>query len=244
MDESQLLISRLEDLIWESEYSTGGFIGFLNEREAALACSYLKKRYVDYSVFGGYQNASRVYLCVNSHADACDYPISALFVSSKGKRELTHRDYLGSLMGIGIKRECVGDIVLQGTKSAVIFLRNEIVSYVLGELEKVGNEPVSVELFSGNTSTFGINTEELRIIVSSMRVDNILSSLLNISRNESSSLISDDKVFVNYFQVTKPSSILNDTDVLSIRGYGKFIIGNISGKTKRDRLILNVFRYI
>ena len=244
MDESQLLISRLEDLIWESEYSTGSFIGFLNEREAALACSYLRNRHIDFIVYGGYTNATRVYLSVNFDCNSSDFPISALLVSSKGKRELTHRDYLGSLMGIGIKRECVGDIVLQNSKSAVIFLRSEIVSYVLNELDKVGHESVTVTSYDGDTSKFGTATEELRVIVTSIRVDNIISSLLNVSRTESSQLISDDKVFVNYYQVSKPSLILNDTDVLSVRGYGKFIIGNILGKTKRDRLILSFFRYI
>lgn len=244
MDESQLLISRIEDLIWENEYGNDGFIGFLNEREAALACSYLKNRHIDFTVFGGYANASRVYLSIDSQCDPSLFPINALLVSSKGKRELTHRDYLGSLMGIGIKRECVGDIILQTSNSAVIFLRNEITSYVLNELDRIGHESVKVSLYDGDVSGFGTNTEELRIIVTSMRVDNILSSLLNISRNESSQLISDDRVFVNYYQVSKSSLILNDSDVLSVRGYGKFIIGNISGKTKRDRNVLTVFRYI
>lgn len=244
MDESQLLISRIEDLIWENEYSTGGFIGFLNEREAALACSYLKNRHIDFTIYGGYANASRVYLSLDSDCDACTFPITPLLIVSKGKRDLTHRDYLGSLMGIGIKRECVGDIILQNNRSAVIFIRNEIASYVINELDRVGHETVTVSVYEGDTSEFGTNTEELRIIVTSMRVDNILSSLLNVSRNESSELIHDDRVFVNYYQVSKPSHILNDTDVLSVRGYGKFIIGNISGKTKRDRSVLTVFRYV
>ena len=244
MDESQLLISRLEDLIWSSEYSDGSFIGFLNEREAALACSYLKNRYIDFTVYGGYENASRVFLAVSDSIDTTFFPITALSVVSKGKKELTHRDYLGSLMGIGLKRECIGDIILQSDKSAVVFVKNEISSFVINELDRVGHETVSVTVYDGDTADFGTKTEELRVIVTSMRVDNIVSSLLNLSRSDSSQLISDDKVFLNYYQVTKPSQILSSEDVLSIRGCGKFIIGNVMGKTKRERLILSVSRYI
>lgn len=244
MDESQLLISRLEDLIWNYDYSENIFIGFLNEHESALACSYLKNRCVQYSVYGGYENATRVYIALSDDVNNYDYPITALTIQSKGKRELTHRDYLGSLMSLGLKRECIGDIIPLDGHSSVAFVRSDISEYVIRELYKVANEPVKVLPHNNLSFDFAHSFEEKKIIVSSMRVDNILSSLLNCSRSQASDIIADDLVFANYCQVTKPSMQLSASDVLSIRGYGKCIIGDLQGKTKRDRLILNVIRYI
>ena len=129
-------------------------------------------------------------------------------------------------------------------KKAVAFVRDEIVTFVMQDLFKVGHESVTVSVFEGDTSEFASRTEELRIIVSSLRVDNIVSALINRSRSDALKLISEDKVFINYFSVKKPSQFLSDGDVISIRGYGKFIVGSLHGTTKRDRLIVNILHYI
>lgn len=244
MDTTQLLISRVEDLIWDYECNKCSFLGFLNEQEAAVACSYLKNRGVEYTLFGGYKNAGRVYLSVGRYEYEVKFPVSALLIRSKGKKELTHRDYLGSLMGIGVKRECIGDIIVRTHQEAIVFLRNDIVNYVFSELNKVGSDTVVLSLYSGNTDELSADKENIRIIVTSMRADNIVSALINSSRNDAVVLISDDKVFVNYSQVKKPSQILAEGDVVSIRGFGKYIIGSLHGTTKRERLVVNVLHYI
>jgi len=238
------LISRLEDLIYSSEFNISSFLGFLNEKEAALACSYLSNKNISYNVYGGYDNADRVYICLSSDCSESSYPITAISVRSKGKKALSHRDYLGSLMGIGLKRECIGDIIILNDTNAVVFVRDEISSYVISELTKVGNESVVVSEFYGNTDEFSNRIIEEQCIVTSMRVDNIISSIVNCSRSQATDLISNKMVFVNHCQVIKPSLILADSDIVSIRGKGKFIIGNILGKTKRERLILSISRYV
>lgn len=243
MDETQLLLSRVEDLIRNRGYEEPQFLGFLNEHEAAICSAYLNNRHIDFTLFGGYKNATRVYLAVDECSFA-DFPITALLISSHGTNKLGHRDYLGSVMGMGIKRECVGDIVLINDKDAVIFVRTEIADYLKNQLQKVRNDYVKVSDYSGNTDALCSKTEQLRLIVTSMRVDNIVSSCINTSRNTASELISSDSVFVNHLQIHKPSQLLSSGDVLSIRGYGKYVIGDVVGKTKRDRTVINVLHYI
>lgn len=244
MDELQLFISRIEDLIDRNEYSDNNYLGFLNEREAATACSYLSNRRIPYKLYGGYENADRVFISLKSDESFSMYPITAVLISSKGKRTLSHRDYLGSLMGIGIKRECIGDIILLSDNKAVVFLRNDIVIYVTNELSKVANENVTVCEYYGDTNSFSKRTSEENILVTSMRIDNVISAFLNCSRSQTADLISEKRVFVNYYQVTKASTTLSESDVVSIRGKGKFIVGKQEGKTKRERIILSVMRYV
>lgn len=244
MDAEQLLLSRIEDLIWDYECNKDSFLGFLNEQEAAVACSYLKNRGWEYILYGGYDNSTRVYISLSVDISKERFPITAVLITSKGKKTLSHRDYLGSLMGIGIKRECVGDIITINPQEAVVFLREEITEFVFNNLSKVGSDTVKLSLYKESGNIPAPDKEEIRVIVSSMRVDNIISSLIKCSRNLACEFISDDKVFVNYLKVKKPAQVLVEDDVISIRGYGKYIIGTTQGTTKRDRLIINALHYI
>ncbi|MBQ8000484.1 MAG: hypothetical protein IJ298_04615 [Ruminococcus sp.] len=243
MDETQLLLSRLDDLIYSCGYNGDSYIGFLNERECSLAVSYLRNRRIEFSMDGGYPNATRMYICVSDISEPI-FPITALQIKSKGNRELTHRDYLGSLMGLGIKRECIGDIIAVSNNEAVVFVRDDISEYIIRELDRVGREPVTVCLYSGDTDNLNSKTEELNLIVTSMRADNFVSACINSSRTEAARLISSDLVFLNYVQVNKPSQSINEGGIISIRGHGKYIVGALSGKTKRDRLVIKVLHYI
>ncbi len=244
MTELQLLFSRVDDVILDAEYGGDGFLGFLNEMEASQVSSYLKNRGVDFTLFGGYPQATRVYLSVNCFNNNDSFPITPVIISSKGSRSLSHRDYLGSIMGLGIKRECVGDIILLSDTQAVVFVRSEMFVHIKRDLDKVARDSVTVSVYTGDTSTLSSEKEELRLIVSSMRIDNIVSSLINCSRSKASELIAQDCVFCNYFQVKKPSLNICTGDVISIRGYGKFIIGENAGKSRRDNLIINVLHYV
>ncbi len=244
MTELQLLLSRVEDIILDAEYGSDSFLGFLNEIEVAQVSSYLKNRGIGYTLFGGYPQASRVFLCVSQYSDDPHFPIKPILISSKGSRELTHRDYLGSLMGLGIKRECIGDILLLSATQAVVFVREEMFPHIKRDLDKVARDSVEVSVYTGDISMLSSKTEEMRIVVSSMRIDNIVSSLINCSRSKAINLISNDCVFCNYFQIKKPSHSVCTGDVISIRGYGKFIIGENAGMSRRDNLIINVMHYV
>ncbi len=215
--------------------------------EAATVNSYLKNRGYGYSFYGGFDSAKRVYLSVYCGESpeflGSMYPFTAVKVNARGDAKLSHKDYLGALMGLGIKRECVGDIVTSDNH-AVIFLRDEIVDFVKSELTQVGREGVKVSEFTDSTESLCESYENLNVIVTSMRIDNVVSSCINSSRGKAVELISSDKVFLNYSVPSKVSATVNFGDTLSIRGFGKYKIVSQLATTKRDRIVISVLHYI
>lgn len=241
MDEVSLLLSRLDDLVYKCYCGENVSLGFLNEQEVSVAHNYLKNLNIRHCFFGGYPEAQRsfLYLCEDV-AEADD--IVALKVTPKGQSQLTHRDFLGSLMGLGITRECVGDILLKDS-FAVVFVRQEISDYVLQNLSTVGRASVSVKLFEGDKTELSPKLEEIEVLITSMRVDNFLCSICKCSRQTANEYISKGNMFLNYSEVQKPSKNLSSGDTLSIRGFGKYKIGEILRNTKSGRLVLSVLQY-
>lgn len=244
MDDTQLLLSRIDDLIEDYYYGKTSFIGFLNESELSVCCRYLKNRYIEFSVFGGYPDSTRAYLFLGADFDKENVPIRTLSIESTSQNELTHRDYLGSLMGLGIKRECIGDILILKKGQALVFVREEIADYIKSELKSVRRDSVKVSDYELDTSNFTVKKDEVTFTISSLRVDNIVSSLARCSRSEAVALIEDDKVFVNHLSIKKPSANISEDDIISIRGIGKFIYKGISGTTRKGNLIISVLHYI
>lgn len=241
MDDYRLLISRVDDLVYKSYTEDYVFLGFINELEVSQVHNYLNKLKVEHSFYGGYPNASRVFLYIgDAYTDYSE--IKALRIILKGKEELSHRDFLGSLMGLGISRESVGDIVLIND-GAVAFVRSEVYSYIIDNLTSVGRQGVKLSEYNENRESLGSLKEETEILLTSMRVDNFITSVCKCSRQTAIEYIENDKVFVNYSCVSKPSKTLDFDDIVSIRGFGKYKIGAILRKTKSDRIVLSVLQY-
>lgn len=244
MDDTQLLLSRLDDIIEDYYSGEKPYLGFLNESELSICCGYLKKRYIDFVVYGGYPDSTRAFLFLGFDFPHDDLPIRTLSIVSTSQNELTHRDYLGSLMGLGIKRECIGDILIIKRGQALVFVKSEIADYIKSELKSVKRDSVSVSDYESDTSEFKINKEDLTFTVSSLRIDNVISSLAKCSRAEALELIAADKVFVNHLSVKKPSANISVEDIISIRGVGKFVYQGTSGTTRKGNLIISVLHYI
>lgn len=241
MDETRLLLSRLDDLIYKYYCGEVEGFGFLNELEVSVAHNYLKNQNIEHIFYGGYPSATRMFLYLES--ELTEYSdIVPLMIKVKGDNNHTHRDFLGSLMGLGINRECVGDILLKDGY-AVAFVKAEISEYIMQNLDSVGRSKVEVQFFGGDLSTFSPELSETEIIVTSMRIDNFITSVSNCSRQKAAELIKADYVFVNYSCIDKVSKNLNFGDTVSIRGVGKFKIGEILRKTKSGRLVLSVLQY-
>lgn len=241
MDETRLLLSRLDDLVYKSYCGEFEGFGFLNELEVSVAHNYLKNLRVEHSFFGGYPAATRMYLYLTDDVAGFD-DIVALKVEPKGEAQLSHRDYLGSLMGLGITRECVGDILLK-EGFAVVFVRREISAYVLQNLDSVGRATALVTEYKGDLSALSPEMCEVEVLLTSMRVDNFITSVCKCSRQKANEYIDSDKVFINYSCADKPSKALSAGDTVSIRGFGKFKIGEILRNTKSGRIVLSVLQY-
>lgn len=245
--ENALLIARLEDMIRASaKKQFPSFIGFLNEQEISVLLQHLKKSQVNnYRFFGGYENSDRCLLGI-SYGDYIEdyyYPITGISFKYKPEYKLSHRDFLGSLMGLGLKRETIGDI-LTGDGYTVVFVKDDIKKYVLSQIQKIGSVGVLVEEWDNYTLPVKNDFENINCTVSSARLDNIVSSLVPLSRDKSATLIKQGMVCVNSVVTDNVSYIVKTGDKISIRGKGKFIIGEFSGITKKGRLKLIVQKYI
>lgn len=242
--DSEIFIARVDDTAQIAERTNKPkFFGFLTAEQAVAVSARLKNRGVKFGLFGGYDNASRVVLgCFPDWADE-EYPITAVTFNYRKSDSLSHRDFLGSLMGLGLKRESVGDILI-GEGQTVVFILNDILKYVTEQITKIGRVGVSVTVGLPKSLPKGETLEEFRTTVASERLDCVIAALCNFSRNAAAEKIVQSLVTVNSFVIEKPTYTINSGDIISVRGKGKFIIGQIGAKTRKDRVIVEYKKYI
>ena len=159
-------------------------------------------------------------------------------------KTLGHRDYLGALVGEGIKREKVGDILVH-EKGAQIIVASELADYLAENFRQVGS--VNVLVKKSQISALGsteIRTISLKFTVSSPRIDNIVSGVFGISRKDAVSVISHGKVFVSGREITKPDFALKGGEKIVLRGKGKAIYNGVTGTSKKGKLYIDVEKYI
>ncbi len=241
--EDKQLFSRADDTVRLCELRHSPcFMGFLNERERFLLEKHLGW-FSGLEFFGGYENASRVIMgACEREIDRDEFPLEKLCFKFRKTDRLSHRDFLSSLMGLGIERDCVGDILI-GEGFAAVFVKSEIAPYVKSQLTKVGRVGVKLIPESECDISYKPETEEKCVILSSMRLDVIVAALTGLSRGKTSELILSGKVFVNYLENKNVSHTLGENDILTIRGKGKFIIKEQSGTTKKGRVKINIVHY-
>ncbi|MGE1099951.1 RNA-binding protein [Peribacillus simplex] len=172
-----------------------------------------------------------------------DFNISLYDISYPKKFvTLEHRQILGTLMSLGVKREKFGDILVTEEHTQFI-AAEEMDSYLTGNLEKIGNASVSIrQLPIEDIVQVKEKWEEQVTTVSSLRLDSMLSSVLNMSRQKTQALITSGKVKVNFKQTENVSEECREGDTLSIRGFGRCKIASIDGKTKKDKWRISLGR--
>lgn len=211
---------------------------FLNMHEQTLLWEEYK---YGYTLSGGYEDAERKIACFGTEEDMGYPPQPPLKIlcitplSEKFSDDLTHRDFLGSLMGLGIKRETLGDIIIKSNKGYLICL-DSIAPYIKDNLLKVRHTSVSCEECQSLPADALPEPKEKTVIVSSLRLDGIISAVYNISRSKSSALIEGEKVFTNGKLIKNISAPLKENDIISVRGYGRFRFTEISGDTRKGRI--------
>ncbi len=238
MDE-KLFAARVEDTVSLCERTdTPRYFGFLGAAQTAQAAEYLKHRGVRVDFFGGYEGAERVFLaCLPPWCQEPDYPITAVTLKFREEDAVGHRDVLGALMGLGIVRESVGDILLEKGR-AVVFLRRDMVQYVKEQLSTVGRVGVQLtEGFCEPLPSMG-KMEAKTVTVSSLRLDCVVGALCAVSRGGATQLLQDAKVILNSVGVQKATKTVEQGDVLSVRGYGRFVIDSCERYSKKGRIVL------
>lgn len=217
---------------------------FLTPRQALLVGERLGG-ICDIRFYGGFDGAERCIAAFvpNEWEELC-YPICALKVDNLSKRALSHRDYLGSILALGISRELIGDIVVSD-EGAVVMLCRDIADFVMMNLSKVGSVGIRLSVMK-DTDTLGIEKsfKDTSGTVSSMRLDCVVSAALGKSRTGAAALITDGLVNVNYNAVKNVSYTVKDGDVISVRGFGKMIVETDLALTKKGRVHINIRKYI
>ncbi len=243
--ETSLLVARIEDTADICEKTQKPkFLGFLSREQSVLAQKTLAVKNVRYSLFGGYDDAERVVFgCFPDWAEELDFPITAVTFSYRRLDKLSHRDFLGSLMGLGITRESVGDILIEDGR-AVVFLFTDISDYVLKQIQKIGRIGVKAEMGFSLPLPQRNKLMECSSTVASERLDCIVAAICNISRSEAALKISEGLVTVNSVVCEKVTKSIESGDILSVRGKGKFIIDAVDDRTRKNRIVLKYKKYI
>lgn len=235
--EDKLLLSKAYDAIALSE-RTGcpRFLGFLNEHELSyLRANISPKR--DVSYFGGYPDAVRVML--GAAADEYSFPIVALEFSYKPEFDLRHRDFLGSLMALGLRRETIGDILCEKGR-AVAFVRDDIADFILSQVDKIGRVGVKITYADLTDLPVPDDTEELSFTLSSLRLDAFVAAVTNLSRDKAARLIKSELVMIDHVISTDVSKPLSVGATVTIRKYGKYVLSEDAGPTRKGRLRISV----
>lgn len=254
MTEDELLLAVLDDKVAECEENyVVTNTGFLDIYRQSTVIGYLNRKKVRYVLYGGFNDSERkLAVFLPEYAENEDYlrenpdasPICVLVISKDGFSELTHRDYLGAIMGLGVKREMLGDIAVTDKGCAVACMKS-VAKYICENLVSVGRGTVSVRI-SDDFSAYEKEEkfEIRRCYVSSMRVDSVVSTAFSLSRGAAVEKIKRGEVFLNSVEVTKPDAHVPFSSKLVIHGKGKVIIFEDEGVTKKGRQAFTVKKYL
>ena len=154
--------------------------------------------------------------------------------------ELTHQQILGSVMATGIRRDRLGDIMTDGQTWQMI-VDTHLATYLIHHLSKIGRMGVQVKQINPEELVDSVEEwEDLPLITGSLRVDNVVSKVYNLSRQRAKEAIQSGQVKVNYTPIDKVDTVLAMSDLVSLRKYGRFRLEGIEGMTRKDKYRINV----
>ena len=256
-EDEKILLCRVMDKY--NAMRNGGYMtfsGFLSDRVTILADRLLRHigaTEKEYFFDGGYDGASRKiavfvpdYMTAEECKTAENSPLKFIRASYYKEYTLTHRDFLGSLLGDSLSRDVIGDILVNdGDKKTDIVVSDNILSYMLHSFFTVGrakvdcNEITREELFAPEQKT-----ETVKDTVASLRLDGIISAALGMSRDKASQAVSRGLVELNHFPCNKGEKLLDAGDSVTVRGFGKFVLSEVGSLSKKGRIFVEIKRFI
>lgn len=228
---------------------------FLDLAQSELVQKFINKLKIkNYMSYGGFEQAERkifVFYPEKFNPEVVAKNLSNIVqivriqVPDDLKGKYTHRDYLGAVIKLGVKREKIGDIIVD-KDGADIIIDKDISKFLLenlGGLTRFSKSIITLQNIE-NLRTVEIRKQEIEIIVSSLRMDNVISELARCSRNKAIDIINMERVFVNFQCETKKTKQIKLGDMITIRGKGRFYIKELVGQTKSGRTIIKVEKFI
>ncbi len=254
INEEDLLISKIEDKInYAKTRNKITYTDFFNIVEKSKIEKYLKQQeFKNYFSFGGNSNTERCSyifypdkLDENMVRNNLNNIFCVVRIKNSKEDEYEHRIFLSALMKLGLKREKIGDIIVQNDGAdIVIFKENAIyIENSLKQLTRFRKSKIDV-IDIRELSNKEIEFEDISIIVSSIRLDCFISELANFSRAKAEEYIELGKVFLNSYQEYKASRKIVVDDIITIRGKGKFIFKEIIKETSKGKFLVSLKKYI
>ena len=252
--EERILLARvLDKLEMAQERGIPSHTPFLSPGEQASVTDLLNAWGRPRHLFwGGYEEGERR-VCFflpdwqeeDSITDDPEGPIAAVEAAFPANADLSHRDILGSLMGLGLTREKLGDILLPEQNRCQVLVLRETLPILLSQWEGAGRYKLSLQEISLSQLTVRpAQIKTVRDTVATPRLDAVLASGFSLSRSKASAYIAAGKVAINHRECTKPDKLVEEGDVLTCRGLGKCVVAEVPGQSKKGRTMLVLNRYI
>ena len=257
-EEDKLLVSKvLDKLEFVQKKNSIETTDFLDMHQKTVAEKVLKSQKItNYICYGGYSNAERVMIIIypekledvfnNNQYDFNNIVrVIRVILPNEMKGKYSHRDYLGAVIKVGLKREKVGDIIVN-LDGADLIVSKDISKYIVDSFKELTRFSKS-DIYEESIEKLNITepkTEVLNIIIPSMRMDSIVSELIRTSRSKALEIINAERVFLNREVITKNSKMLKENDMITVRGKGRFKIIKILNSTKKGNLVLEVEKYV
>ncbi len=251
--EDRLVLTRVLDKMDETaRKKIHSCTHFLNENQAALAELVIKSQgNAPHCFFGGYEGAlRRVLMFFPDYSppvvptDEAASPLAVLRCLYSKANTPSHRDFLGALMGCGVKRETIGDILVREGSCDIIVLK-EVLSFLTSNLESAGrtklkNTVVALDQIQVPEAEFKL----LKDTVASLRLDNLVSAGFSTSREKASEAVKAGRVFLNHVVCTKADKPVDEGDMIAVRGMGKFELQQVGTLTKKGRLPVEIKKFV
>jgi Uncharacterized conserved protein, contains S4-like domain len=202
---------------------------------------------IKYILQGGYEPSERKIVCffpyfyLENCTNISIIKISA--INEKFAEELTHRDYLGAIMNLGIERSKIGDILVN-SPSCFLMTVDSLAEYICREINTVKRTSVTAKIITDEIEALTQKYDIIEGSIASLRIDNILALILKTSRTKVLPLITAERVFINGCIVTSVSKLIVDEDIISVRGYGKFQFITTLMTTRKDRAFVSIKKYL
>lgn len=221
--------------------------GFLSLAEQAV----LERSHPQGLLWGGYEDAERKLMVFlpdwleEVPGEGEDCPLAVLRVTpAKGSPQLSHRDYLGAMLGLGVERSVAGDILVREDGADILVLR-DMAAFLLQEYTQAGRAALQTEILPlSGLRQAPVKIAEKRDTVASLRLDCVLASMFSLSRGAAQEAVRQGLVAVNGRLALKADALLGEGDKVSLRGKGKAVLKEIGGKSRKDRDCIVFARYL
>jgi len=235
--DDMLLCEKINTVVFSKEFLIPYIYNKLIQLESALNVKIL--------TYGVYEDCERKMVAFYTEDKPETFPIDLLKITNKSKfKSLAHKDYLGSIMALGIKREMYGDFIVEDDHCYVPVV-SEVTSYIMNNLTHLGNCPCKIDILDQDICNVPkLKFDTRTIIITSLRLDNVIPGICNITRGNGNTLISNGSVMINHIECMKKDKLIKPNDIVTIRGYGKYKVSDIVGETQKNRLKIAIKKYI